>query len=279
MRDKLFKPMILPRAQTQLHADRGAHLQRALDARLEVAADRAGVVAEEAENVDADDLAAVGFRGVQHVDDAGGVEGNGESFEVDDEELCCVEGRKQSVLELERGEREGWIWICGEEMKEMEVQCAKGEREGQKDCDMTCTYLGVRGIKGVHLFPKVHLLDAVQQDVLHPGRLGRILPCRVAVHGIAKRFQPAVAAAQGGIARSRQGSWVVAAVFVDVLRRRQDAQDVGAAVDRCRAVDLAAEEEGDGAVGVEEGGYYIVGGLVGGMEGRVVRNGGRSFEG
>ena len=64
------------------------------------------MVAKEAEDVDADDLATVGFRGVQHVDDAGGVEGDGECFDVYYEELCCVGGTSQfSFGALEAGDR------------------------------------------------------------------------------------------------------------------------------------------------------------------------------
>jgi hypothetical protein len=46
------------------------------------------VVAQEAEHIDANDLAAIWFRRIEHVDNAGGIEGDEKGFQVDNEVLC-----------------------------------------------------------------------------------------------------------------------------------------------------------------------------------------------
>ena len=65
-----------PRAQTQLQTDRGTHLDRIFHPALEIPPHGVRVVVQEAEDVDADDLSGVGLARVQHVDEAGGVEGD-----------------------------------------------------------------------------------------------------------------------------------------------------------------------------------------------------------
>jgi hypothetical protein len=106
-------------------------------------------------------------------------------------------------------------------------------------------YLRVRRVERVHLLLQVHLLDPIQQPVLHARWFGggRF---RFAVHGISERFQPALPT------RRRRHDRCDIVVFVDILWRREDAEDVGAAVDGGGTVDLATEKEHEAAFSIKE---------------------------
>ena len=97
MRDKLLEPVVPPCAQHQVQTDCLPHLQRTLDPGLEVATRQVGVVGQEAEHIDADDLAAARLAGVEHLDHAGRVEGNELRIPVDDEELRAQGRSRQRV--------------------------------------------------------------------------------------------------------------------------------------------------------------------------------------
>lgn len=92
-------------------------------------------------------------------------------------------------------------------------------------------YLRVRSIERVHLLLQVHLLDPIQQSVLHSCRFWRG-NFRFAVHCMPEHFHPAF------LPRRRRHYRCDIVFFVDVLWCREDAEDVGAAVDGGRTVDL-----------------------------------------
>jgi hypothetical protein len=109
MCDKLFETMVPPCAEHQAQTDCLPHPQRALNPRLEVATQRVGVVGQEAEHIDANDLAAAGLAGVEHLDHAGRVEGNELRIPVDDEELIAHDRSRQRVIFIFLGT----IWLRG----------------------------------------------------------------------------------------------------------------------------------------------------------------------
>lgn len=79
--------MIPPRAQAQLQTHRCAHLHRPLHSALKIPSQRVRVVAQEAEHIHANDLAAIRLRRIEHVDNAGGIEGDEKGFQVNNEVL------------------------------------------------------------------------------------------------------------------------------------------------------------------------------------------------
>lgn len=109
-------------------------------------------------------------------------------------------------------------------------------------------YFGAGCVERVHLLPEVHLLNPVQQHTLHTHWLGDGRSC-IAAHGGFERFQPAVATNARSARRRR--CYRRDFVLIDIRWRGEDAQDVGTGVDGGGAVDLAAEEEDNVAIGVE----------------------------
>jgi len=72
-------------------------------------------------------------------------------------------------------------------------------------------YLGVGCVECVHLLPEVHLLNPVQQHILHTRWLGDGGSC-IAAHGGFECFQPAVAANARTARRYRRDF-----VLIDIL--------------------------------------------------------------
>ena len=100
MCDKLLEPVVPPRAQHQVQTDCLPHLQCTPDPGLEIATQQVGMVGQEAEHIDADDLAVARLAGVEHPDHAGRVEGDELRIPVDDEELRAQGRSRQHVTLL-----------------------------------------------------------------------------------------------------------------------------------------------------------------------------------
>ncbi len=197
---------------TQRHRDGMTDAQRLLDVGLEVARGRDGAVAQQLEDLPTDVGHVRGTAHREHLGDTLGVESNVHVVVAEDHVL----GQASQYGEL--------------------------HRQGIPEMN----YLGVCGVKELHLRAQAHLLDALQQLSLH-ARLAHIKLILVS-----ERPEGAKPVLSRLNLPRRFGLLGLVQFLVGVVRGGQDAQNVGITVDGRGAVDLPAQEEGAISVGIKQ---------------------------